>query len=95
MMDEDVEVRRTQLQRLNVNGGMQSHTPQPYGVGIGASNLSDILVGSQAKIDKIMSDLAEKMAAVEARATFDEKITITPEAIVIERRMTMAKDRKY
>jgi hypothetical protein len=94
MTIDDIETRRVQLNRIPVNGNYPTQII-PTGVGIGTSNLTDVLACSQLKIDRVMETLAEKLATVEARATFNEKVTITPEAIVIERQMTMAKDRKY
>jgi uncharacterized coiled-coil protein SlyX len=90
-----VEHRRTDLQRLAAGGGAPSPSIQQVSIGLGASNLPDILMGSQVKVDKMMAELSERLATVEARATFREKIVITADTIIIERDVSMAKDRKY
>ena len=85
--------RRAHLQRTVESTGVAVQTTQHIGVGV--SNLADILMGTQTKVDKMMAEVAERLSAVAAKATFREKIVITADTIVIEREVSMAKDRQY
>lgn len=81
------------LQSPSASGRELAHS-DPH-IGIGASNVAELLSGAQVKVDKMMADISERLAAVEAHATFREKIVITADAIVIEREASVSKDRKY
>lgn len=82
--------------RLPQAAAQPGGAPQlPQHIGIGPSNLPELLAGSQVAVDRLMVDISERLALVEAKATLREKIVITADCIVIEREASMQKDRKY